>query len=71
MFPLRPRIEAADTALNTILDATVVAGLEVQEIKFLQAAPIATIQRIVINKVQRSGDRLLAFVRNDHDGAFT
>ena len=71
MFALRPRIEAADTVLNTILDATVVAGLEVQEIKFLKAAPVATVQRIVINEVQRGGDRLLTFVRNDHDGAFT
>jgi len=71
VFALRTWIEAADTPLNTILDATVVAGLEVQKIKFLEAAPIATVQRIVINEVQRSSDGLLTLIRNDHDGTFT
>jgi len=45
MLALGPRVEAGQTSLDTILDAAVVTGFEMQVIKFRYSSPVASIER--------------------------
>ena len=47
VLPLRARVEARQPCLNTVLDATVIAGLEMQELKFCEATPVAPVQGVI------------------------
>ncbi len=67
VLPLRARVEARQPCLNTVLDATVIAGLEMQELKFYEAAPVAPLQGDIPLKKKRRRDGLLVPFRDDHD----
>ena len=53
VLPLRARVEARQSRLNAVLYAAVIAGLEMQELKFCEAAPVAPVQGVIPFKKKR------------------
>ena len=56
MLPLRPRLDAREFVLDRVLDRLIVAQLEVQERMMLDRAPMATVERIAAEEIDRAGD---------------
>ena len=67
VLALGTRVEALQTVFDTVLYALVVAGLEMQAIQLLLAAPVTPIQGVAGTKVQCTGYRLLTTVGQYHD----
>src|SRR5690242_10191367 len=56
MRALRPRLDAGQPVLNREVDRLVVADLEMQKGVLLDATPIAAVERIGADEVERTGD---------------
>ena len=67
MLPLCTRVEARQSRLNTVLDAAVIAGLEMQELKFCETTPVASVKGVIPLKKKRRRNGLLVPLSNDHD----
>ena len=57
MLPLRTRLHAFQSVVDRPFDRLIVAELEMQERRFVDRAPIASVERVRANEVERSGDR--------------
>ena len=66
VLALRPSIVTRQATPDGKFYTGVVAEFKVQVIVFAEAAPIATIKTFIIEKVQRTGDRLIFFSRYRH-----
>ena len=67
VFPLGAGVEARQAFADAVIDALVIAGLEVQAVEFPGAAPVAAVQGLRIAEIQGPGDRLAACFRQRHD----
>src|ERR1700683_2208055 len=56
VFAARARLEAGQSALDAVLDAGVVADVEMQEFEILEASPIASVQDAGFFKAEASRD---------------
>ena len=63
VLPLRAGLDARQAVLDREVDGPVVAGLEVEEIELLPAAPDAAVERVVAQQVERAGDAAPAVAR--------
>ena len=62
VLALRAGLEARDAVLDAVLDALVVAGLEVQAVELVRCAPVAAVERVAADEEHRDrDDRASAF----------
>ena len=67
VLPLRARVEARQPCLNTVLDATVIAGLEMQELKLCEQPQEPPYRESSPSKNTRRRDGRLDPFCDDHD----
>src|SRR4029079_314997 len=60
VLALRAGLNGCEAVLDSPLDRAVVAELEVKEGHLLRAAPIAAVERVRPDEVERTGDRMAA-----------
>ena len=61
----RTRLEAGEAVLDALLDAGVVADVEVQEPELAEGAPVAAVEGVTLLNVDSTGHDLLALLRDD------
>ncbi len=68
VLALRACFDTLEPVLDREIDRPVIAKLEMEERKFLAAAPVAAIERVPSRQVQRAGDRhTVLFRQHQHD----
>lgn len=67
VFALRARLEACESRLDAVLDALVIAGLEVQAVKVGRGTPVAAVKCIRGPEEDRAGDECSAPESGFHD----
>ena len=65
VLALRARLDPRQAAADRQLDRLIVAELEVQEGNILQATPVAAVEAIVADQVERAGDPAAAATGHD------
>src|ERR1700674_5893663 len=65
---LRARLDHLQAALDRVFDRLVIANLEMQERPVLDRAPIAAVDRVATEEIERAGDELPPALRpHQHD----
>lgn len=67
VLALSTGVEALQAVFDAVFDALVVAGFEVQELEFLQAAPVAAVEFGVVAQAERGGDAAAVAGGDDHE----
>src|SRR5258707_7452325 len=67
MRPLRPSLDPLQSVVDREFDGPVIAALEMQETVLARRAPVATVDRIAAEDVERAADILLAAPPHDQD----
>src|SRR5215469_1094540 len=69
MWPLCASLDALQAASDREVNGAVVAGLEMQERKIADAAPVAAVQRVGSDQVERAGDVTAVVLRHHQQDA--